>query len=154
MGNGKKLASDLARRRKVALDSSILIYHLEDLAPYAELTQVAFALLAQGTFSAVISTISVTELLAKPFAERKEQSILMCERFLQGLPHTAMVAPSYSIAREAARLRGRYALRTPDALLLGTALHEGAKALLTNDEQFKQIRGEGIAIILLNDYAP
>jgi predicted nucleic acid-binding protein len=152
MGKSKGLAADLARAQKVGLDSSILIYHLEGLAPYAELTETVFSLLTKGAFAAVISTISITELLIKPFAESNETAIMACERFFQGLPHTTIIAPSSTIAREAARLRARYGLRTPDALLLGTALVEEAKAFLTNDTDLKRVDREGIAILLLGDY--
>jgi predicted nucleic acid-binding protein len=152
MGKNKRLATDLARARKVGLDSSILIYHLEGLAPYAELTETLFSLLAQGMLMAVISTISITELLVKPFAEGNETAITVCERFLHELPHTAIVAPHSVIAREAARLRAHYKLRTPDALVLGTALVEEAKAFLTNDADLKRVHKEGLAILLLEDY--
>lgn len=152
MEGAKRLAADLARYKRVCLDSSILIYHLEDLAPYAELTELIFVLLAKGEFSAILSTISVTELLVKPMASEKEDQIEVCERFLQGLPHTDIVAPDYEIAREAARLQGRYGLRTPDALLLSTSLKRGAKAFLTNDAELKRAGVEGIAILLLDDY--
>ncbi len=149
---GQRLAAELVQHGKVVLDSSILIYHLEGLMPYAKLTELVFSLLARGEFSGVISTISVTELLVKPLALGKEEQVLACERFLQGVPHTTIVAPDYEIAKEAARLRGAYGLRTPDALLLGTALREGAKAFLTNDEGLKRVEGEGIAILVLDDY--
>ncbi len=130
-----------------------MIYHLEGLAPYAELTETLFSLLAQGKFTAVISTISITELLVKPFAEDNETAITLCERFLHELPHTAIVAPHSAIAREAARLRAHYKLRTPDALVLGTALVEKAKAFLTNDADLKRVHNkEGLAIVLLEDY--
>lgn len=151
MGKRKGLASELAHYPVVGLDSSVLIYHLEGIAPYADLTEVTFSLLARGKLSAVISTLSVTELLTKPFAESDERAIAVCEQFLQGLPHTKLVAPTYAIARQAASLRGRYGLRTPDALLLSTALSEGAKAFLTNDARLKQV-AEEIAVLLLNDY--
>lgn len=152
MGGRERLAADLVRYGRVGLDSSILIYHLEDLAPYAELTELVFTLLAKGGFSAILSTISVMELLVKPMASEREDQIEACERFLQGLPHTEIVAPDYEIAREAARLRGRYGLRTPDALLLGTSLQRGAEAFLTNDAGLKKAGVEEIAIILLGDY--
>lgn len=152
MEGSKRLAAELAHYKRVGLDSSILIYHLEDLAPYAELTELIFALLAKGEFSAVLSTISVTELLVKPMTSGKEDQVEACERFLQGLPHTEIVAPDYDIAREAARLRGRYGLRIPDALLLSTSLKRGAEAFLTNDAELKRAGVEGVAILLLDDY--
>lgn len=152
MGGHERLEAELAGRRRVGLDSSILIYHLEGLMPYAKLTEVVISSLAQGDLSAVISTISVTELLVKPFAEGEEERIRICEDFLRGLPHVTMVAPSYEIAREAARLRDLFKLRTPDALLLATALKEGAEAFLTNDEELRRVKGEGITILVLDDY--
>lgn len=152
MGKSKGLAADLARSQKVGLDSSVLIYHLEGLAPYAELTETVFSLLAKGEFTAILSTISITELLVKPLAQGNEAAVTICERFLQGLPYTAIIAPSSAIAREAARLRARYGLRTPDALLLGTALVEEAETFLTNDADLKRVDREGIAILLLEDY--
>ncbi len=154
MGGRERLAAALARSKRVGLDSSILIYHLEDLAPYAGLTELVFTLLAKGKFSAILSTISVTELLVKPMASGREDHIEACERFLQGLPYTEIVAPDYEIAREAARLRARYGLRTPDALLLSTSLRRGAEAFLTNDAGVKRAKVEGIAIVLLDDYLP
>jgi len=129
-----------------------LIYHLEGLAPYAELTETVFSSLAQGKFMSVISTISVTELLVKPFSEGNTTAITVCERFLHELPYTAIVAPHSAIAREAARLRAYYKLRTPDALVLGTALVEEAKAFLTNDADLKRVHKEGLVILLLEDY--
>lgn len=151
MGKRKGLTADLNRYQKVGLDSSILIYHLEGLMPYADLTEAIFRSLARGEFFAALSTISVTELLAKPLAEEKDEAVALCEQFLQGLPYTTIIAPSYAIAREAARLRGHHGLRTPDALLLATALSEGAKAFLTNDAAFARIKEE-IAILFLEDY--
>lgn len=58
---------ELKKLKKVGLDSSILIYHLEDLEPYADLTENIFATIAEGSLSAVLSTVSVTELLVQPF---------------------------------------------------------------------------------------
>lgn len=154
MGGRERLKTDLAQQGLVGIDSSVLIYHLEDLLPYSELTEMIFSSLAEGDLAvaAVISTISVTELLVKPFAEGEEEKIKVFESFLQGLPHTTMVAPSYEIAKGAARLRGLYGLRTPDAIMLSTALSEGARGFLTNDEELRKVEGEGIAILILDDY--
>jgi len=137
----------------VGLDSSILIYHLEDLPPYSALTEAVFVALAEGKFTAVLSTISVTELLVKPFAEGRAERVAACEAFLQGLPHARWVAPHPEIAREAARLRASYRLRTPDALLVATALVEGAKGFLTNDQALRRVEaGEELHVVVLEEY--
>ena len=142
---------EVRRVAKVGLDSAILIYHLEDIEPYSDLTEAAFAAIAGGETAAVLSTIAVTELLVKPFAKGQQNRVAAFEHFLLSLPNTALIPPSYAIAKDAARLRGRYSLRTPDALLVATALSEKADAFLTNDGRLRKLKAEGIAIVVLDD---
>ena len=147
-----RFRGDLRRYGKVGLDSSLLIYHLEDVSPYSELTEAAFATVTEGAPSAVLSTISVTELLVRPFAQDRQDRVAALERFVLGLPHTTLVAPSYAAAKEAARLRARYGIRTPDALHVATALTEKAGAFVTNDGELRRLKAEGIAVVVLDDY--
>ncbi|MBI2369147.1 MAG: type II toxin-antitoxin system VapC family toxin [Deltaproteobacteria bacterium] len=147
-----KFARELKKFAKVGLDSSILIYHLEDVEPYSDLTEAAFAAIAGGSPGAVLSTISVTELLVQPFAEGQHDRVAALERFVLTLPNTALVPPSYPAAKEAARLRAKYGIRTPDAILVATALGEKAEAFLTNDAHLRRLKAEGIAFVVLDDY--
>jgi predicted nucleic acid-binding protein len=144
----------LRRLKKVGLDSSILIYHLEDLEPYANLTENIFSMVAEGSLSAVLSTVSVTELLVQPFAAGQKDRIAAMERFLFSMPNTEIKSPDYPIAREAARLRSKYRIRTPDALLIATSMNEKADAFITNDAGLRAIRAEGLAILVLADFLP
>ena len=143
---------ELKKLKKVGLDSSILIYHLEDLEPYANLTENIFAAVAEGFLSAVLSTVSVTELLVQPFAAGRQDRIAAFERFLFSLPNTELKSPDYPIAREAARLRSKYKLRTPDALLLATSINEKADAFITNDARLRTLKAEGLVILVLDDF--
>jgi predicted nucleic acid-binding protein len=143
---------ELKKLKKVGLDSSILIYHLEDLEPYANLTENIFAAVAEGFLSAVLSTVSVTELLVQPFAAGQRDRIVAFERFLFSLPNMELKSPDYPIAREAARLRSKYKLRTPDALLLATSINEKADAFITNDARLRTLKAEGLAIMVLDDF--
>lgn len=142
----------LKKLKKVGLDSSILIYHLEDLEPYANLTENIFAAVAEGLLSAVLSTVSVTELLVQPFAAGQQDRIAAFERFLFSLPNTELISPDYPIAREAARLRSKYKLRTPDALLLATLINEKVDAFITNDGRLRTLKAEGLVILVLDDF--
>ena len=56
-----------------------------------------------------------------------------------------------AIAEEAARMRSRHNLGTPDAIQLATALHEGAKWFFTNDTQLPSITP--LSILLLDQIA-
>lgn len=146
------LLHDLKRSAKVVLDTSILIYHLEDVRPYSDLTEGALTALAEGSFAGLVSTISLAELLVKPFREGRNEQITRCERFVLSLPNTTLCAPDHVISREAARLRAKYLLKTADALLVATALVEKAAALLTNDHGLRKVQVEGFEVLLLSEY--
>lgn len=145
-------AAELRRLKKVGLDTSLLIYHLEDIEPYADLTEVTFSAIAEGLTRAVLSMISVTELFVQPFARGEEDRITIFEQFILSLPNTDLIPPTYTIAKEAARLRAKYAIRTPDALLISTALIEKAEAFLTNDSRLRSLKAEGVSILVLDDF--
>jgi predicted nucleic acid-binding protein len=147
-----RLATELRRLNKVGLDTSILIYHLEDIEPYSDLTEAAFSAIAEGLPKAVVSMISITELLVQPFAKGEEDRITVFEQFILSLPNTNLIPPTYTIAKEAARLRAKYAIRTPDALLISTALSEKAEAFLTNDSRLRSLKAEGVGILVLDDF--
>jgi predicted nucleic acid-binding protein len=79
-----------------------------------------------------VSTIAVAELLVKPFETADVTRVELCERFLLSLPNSEFVAPDDIIAREAARMRARHHVRTPDAIFLVTALVREA-VFVSND---------------------
>lgn len=153
MGLGiREFQNALKKLKKVGLDSSILIYHLEDMEPYANLTENIFAMVAEGSLSAVLSTVSVTELLVQPFTASQQDRIAAFERFLFSLPNTELKSPDYPIAKEAARLRSKYRIRTPDALLIATSMNEKADAFITNDASLRALRAEGVTVLVLADF--
>lgn len=53
------------------------------------------------------------------------------------------------IAEQAAHLRARYGIRTPDAIQIATAIHAGCEAILTNDLNLKRVTE--IQVLALND---
>jgi predicted nucleic acid-binding protein len=147
-----RFVADLRKFGVVGIDSGVLIYHLEDAEPYSELTEAAFGEVAAGAVRAVVSTISAAEVLVKPFAEGKSGVIAAFERFILSLPALSLIPPDYETSKDAARLRARYGLRTPDALLVATARRHAARAFVTNDDGLRRVKGEGVAILMLDDY--
>ncbi len=153
MGVAADFRKVLLQLQRVFLDSAPLIYHLEDIEPYSMLTAEVFTALARGNLEGILSTVSITELLTKPFKDGKDEQIAIFEAFIFSLPQTRLVAPTYPIAKRAARLRGQYNLRTPDALLFSTAQEEGCDAFLTNDVRLKKLEAEGVTVIVLSEFA-
>jgi len=77
--------------------------------------------------------------LAHPFRHgdtvlaQQYHEILLNAEFLTTMPL------SYEIAEEAARLRAEHNIRTPDAIQMATAIHEGASFFLTNDARLPSL---------------
>ncbi len=137
------------RGRLVAIDSSPLIYHLEDHPIYADRLDGFFAALASDQLHADTSTITLVEVLTRPL--RIGDSALV-DRYTQLLLDTrelTTVELSVGVAREAARLRALYNLRTPDAVQLATAFTEGASHFLTNDARLARVAE--IDVIVLDE---
>lgn len=148
----KRFVGQLSHHEKIFLDSTVLIYHLEDIDPYAQLTEALFMQIATGSMEAVLSTVSITELLVKPLAEGQDDQVETFEQFLFSIPHAALIPVSYPIARTAAQLRAQYRMRTPDALLSATALMEKADLFISNDRTLRKLSKEGITVLVLDDF--
>jgi predicted nucleic acid-binding protein len=69
------------------------------------------------------------------------------------MPHLELVPLDMAIATEAARLRGAYGARTPDAVHAATALASRADVLVSNDQRLRALAGEPISLWLFDDAA-
>ena len=108
-----------------------------------------------GSFTKIfcyISTLTVAELLAKPYKMKDIRKISLFEEFIQSLPNTKIQDIDYNIAKRAAKIRANNNLRTPDAILLATASINKSSCFITNDISLKNISVEDISILVLNDY--
>jgi len=147
-----RFKGDLERAGTLCLDTMVSVYHLEDLRPYSDLTSSLIDLLTDSRVRAIMSVITVTEILARPYALGALDGVAQAKKYLAGLPNTSVIPVDYETARLAAELRGRYRLRTPDSLVLATGVLHEAKALVTNDMAFKDVSIKGISVMLLDSY--
>jgi predicted nucleic acid-binding protein len=146
-----RFLADLGAHRVAVADANLLIYHLEGLAPYVDLTGELLTYLSGSDLRLVVSTLTAAEVLAGPYRAHSHAKVAQATTFLNSLPHAEWVDVSMPIADRAAWLRSQ-GLRMPDALVMGTALVHGADVLLTNDPVFRRrIRGAP-RVLLLDDY--
>lgn len=143
----ERLRTSLARHRRVALDTSVFIYHLEANPKYLALTDCVFSWLDSKTATAVTSVITMTELLVKPYRESDEESAAECYALLSTYPHLDWISPTLEIADLAAEIRATHRLRTPDALQAATSMHARATAFLTNDPVFDRVPALGALVL-------
>ena len=62
----------MRKHRTVGLDTPILIYHFEDVAPYSDLTERLIAAAGRGEVELLVPALCITEFLVKPW-ERGEK---------------------------------------------------------------------------------
>ena len=136
----------MAGRLTIFLDASALIYWLEgDEGTYHAFARTMSALATDDKHPALASSVlSQTECLVRPL--RNDDHTLV-QRYCQMFDHPEMMVVPITpgIAREAARLRASYRLRTPDALQAACSLAlDGPVAFVTGDRDFSVI--EGLAV--------
>jgi len=135
----ERLAGFLRRHGHVALDTSVFVYQLEAHANYIRLSRQIFAWLEEPGNRAVTSTITMTELLVKPYRDRDEKGANDCFALFSRYPNLEWIAPNLEICDEAARIRAAYGLKTPDAIEAATAIYCGVFGFLTNDYAYQRV---------------
>ena len=137
----ERLRAFLRRHRRIALDTSIFIYHLQPNPKYLAYTDLIFSWLERPVSNAITSTITMTELLVQPYREGDEQLPNDFYGLLSTYPNLDWIAPNLEIAELAAQIRALHRLQTPDALQAATAVHLQATGLMTNDSVFERVEG-------------
>jgi len=134
-----RLNAFLRRHHRIGLDTSLFIYQLEANPRYLPLTDRIFSWLEKPNSKAVASTIAMMELLVRPYRDGDERLVDEFYGLLSTYPNLDWIAPGLEIADLAARLRARYHLRTPDAIMAATARHAQATGFITNDPVFMRV---------------
>lgn len=122
----------------VLVDTAPIIYVLESHPRLAARFEPLFERQEQGRVALAVSTVTLAEVLAGPFAAGEEA---LARRFRDVLESWQLVELTGDIAEQAARLRARYKLKLPDAVQLATALAIQADLFVTHDRDFGKVRG-------------
>ena len=73
---------DLRGYRRVALDTNVVIYALENVAPYRELAQHLLRLMERGLMMGSVSTVVEAEAMVKPLRNRDWLTLDRLELFI------------------------------------------------------------------------
>ena len=123
----------------IYLDACLLIYAIEEHPVWANDVRAALKNEPDARFA--ISPLIKMECLVKPL---KTGDIAMQRRYEAGLNEFVQLPISETVFLQAAMLRARFGLKTPDAMHLACAQHHGCTALWTNDDRLAQA-GHGLA---------
>ncbi|MGH2535182.1 MAG: type II toxin-antitoxin system VapC family toxin [Thermomicrobiales bacterium] len=140
----------MRNHRLVGIDTSIFIYHIEGGSPFTPLAVDSMEHLARGTYRGVTSSLTIMEVAVKPLRMGRPDIADAYEVLLAGINNLSIADLERSIIRQAAQLRARYRLRSPDALQVAACLHHGATAFLTNDQGIHRVAE--CEVVVLQDF--
>jgi predicted nucleic acid-binding protein len=133
------LATRIPDNATVLLDTNPIIYVLEG-HPLASRFEPIFADVHAGRISAVVTPVTLAEVVSGPLRAGKEALAQRYRSALTASPGWTFCPLNADIAMLAARLRLRHRLKLPDAIQLATAVHEGCHALVSHDRDFGRVR--------------
>ena len=129
---------NVLRGKTVGLDTTPLIYFIEENPAYIEIVRFFFEAMDRGDFMVVTSTVTLLEVLVHPLRSNNRElateyrDILLNSRLMT-------LEVSNAIAEQAAQLRATHNIRTPDAIQISAALNAGATHFFTNDIRLPEI---------------
>ena len=142
----------LAGVERLAVDTAPFIYLVEQHPIYAPVVREIFRRIDGGQILGFTSAVTLTELLVLPL-QKGDNSLAQTYRdILLQSARFAVRNVDATVAEEAARLRSKYRVRTPDAIQLATAICLECDAFLTNDAALQQVTE--LPVLLVSELAP
>ena len=123
----------------VTIDTAPVIYYLEDHPLYAERFAPVFDAITAGRLQAIISSVTLAEVLSGPLTSGNE---VLAARYREVLCRSAgwqLHSVDEETAVTAARVRARHKLRLPDAIQIATAIVTRSYALITHDARLSKV---------------
>ncbi len=103
------------------------------------------AFVRTGRNRAVVSAVSATELLVRPFRNGADDLVRTILEFLATFPNLEVAPVDLSVARRAALVRARTGLRAPDAIVIASGLDRSATVAVSDDAGWPAEVGDGAA---------
>ncbi|MBD2625320.1 type II toxin-antitoxin system VapC family toxin [Trichormus variabilis] len=132
----------------IYIDTSVVIYSVEWNPDYYSLLEPLWLKLQAREIEVVSSELILMEALVLPL---RNNDLLLLETYEQLLLSEEMqlIPISQSVLKQAANLRARTKLKTPDAIHAATALSANCSQFLTNDQGFRNV--PGLPVIILSE---
>ena len=144
-----KILQILKDVRLVAIDSSPVIYYIEENEKYIKVLDPLFTLVNEGNINAYTSYITLIEVLTKPIEVGDDELIEKYDNLLTNSENFTLFELNREVAVKSAKLRAQYSIRTPDAIQLSIAIINGAELFITNDTNLRKVKD--IKVVVLDD---
>ncbi|MEX2459683.1 MAG: PIN domain-containing protein [Paenibacillaceae bacterium] len=130
----------LSDSKIIALDTNLFIYVFEQHPEFGEKAKMVLEHIEEGLVTGVASSVSLTEILVKPIREGNLTLEKQYKLLFSHFPNLTILPVDNVVAERAAYLRGKYNIKTPDALILAAALVANADLFITNDQRLETVR--------------
>ena len=145
-----ELVQALNTENTILADTPFLIYHLEDIKPYSDITAEIMDLVGEKNSKIFISLISYTEILAGVLNQKKPAAEKAFKDFIMSNPFIEILDFKYEIAGLVADIRSETDLGLADSIIAATAIKADIKILITNDTGFLKVKNRDLKIIMLD----
>ena len=124
--------------KRVFIDTSPIIYYLENNALYADRIKNFFAKCFREDIQLVTSAVTVEEYLVFPYSSGKAELVDNFKRFIKYM-NIEVVGIDSHVAEQGAKIRAKYkGFKAMDALQIATAIVSECDMFFTNDKQLRQ----------------
>jgi predicted nucleic acid-binding protein len=151
------LLEAIAEGDRVLFDTTVLAAFLDATdATHPVARHVVSELVASGRNPAVVSMVTVMEILVRPMRATPpgHHTVLA---FLRTYPNLTCVPVDLQAAQEAAHLRAERRFAPPDALIVGTGQAAHVRHLITNDHDWSgklATMSSRIAVVQMSSHLP
>lgn len=128
------------RRKKVLIDSNIIIYLTEEVEPYDQLSRELFSMVEQGCSTAVISLVSVSEVMQGPLRAGNTETALAVKNYLVNFPNSNCQPVTREVLDQVGNDKriAWESLRAVDSLIIASGLHAKVDLFISNDRHFEK----------------
>jgi predicted nucleic acid-binding protein len=133
------VAEFLSQFRRIGIDTNVLISVFAEESVGKNVVPLIDAVGNKRTHEFVASVLTFAECAVLPYREGNWAALDQVKLMFQ-MPNLMVYPMDEIVAEEAARIRGVYNLRMPDAIIAATAIVHKADVLLTNDHELGIIK--------------
>lgn len=141
--------------KKIYWDTCILIYRIEQIAPWAEIIARKFSPQMDES-QLFVSHLVRLECRVLPLREGNLELLAQFDKFF-AQPEVVTVPLDARVFNLATELRAQHRLKTPDALHLAAAISSECDEIWSNDDRLARIAGsriEVVNVIATPEYSP
>ena len=126
--------------KKILVDTNIIIYLTDAIQPFAERAQSLFEMIESGDSEAVISILSIGEVMQGPIRNNRSDLALEAMEYLTNFPNCHCQEITHEVLAYVAN-DSRIAwnsLRAMDSLIIASGLANKVDLFISNDKHFKK----------------